>query len=109
MARADRSPFDPPINRGSEGGVVLRDEEHPAGARITLERDTRTAPYAITCGVYGWMVDTRFFPAEREANAEYEAMKEELGALASIDTGTPENAKMEPMVASIHRFIERFP
>lgn len=89
--------------------MVLREEEHRAGARITLERNTRTAPYAITCGVYSWMVHSRFFRTEAEASAAYEAMKEELGALTSIDTGTPERVKMEPMVASIQRFIERFP
>ena len=38
---------------GSEGGTILRDELHPAGSRITLER-TATR-FAITCGVYGWM------------------------------------------------------
>ena len=31
--------------KGSESGVILRDEEHPQEARITLERDTRTAPW----------------------------------------------------------------
>ena len=42
---------------GSEGGVILRDELHPHGARITLEQ-TSTG-FAITCGIYGWMVHTR--------------------------------------------------
>jgi len=46
--------------KGSESGVILRDEEHPQEARITLERDTRTAPFAITCGIYGCMLHTRF-------------------------------------------------
>lgn len=32
---------------------LVRDEEHSAGARITLERDGSIAPFAITCGIYG--------------------------------------------------------
>ena len=48
---------------GSEGGVILRDEECPDGARITLEEETHMGvPFAITCGVYGWLVHTRTEP-----------------------------------------------
>ena len=50
--------------KGSEGGAILRDEEHPQEARITFERDTRIAPFAITCGIYGCMMHTRFFSLE---------------------------------------------
>jgi len=49
---------------GSESGRIMRDEQHSRGARITLERDTRAAPFAITCGAYGWMVHACFFIAE---------------------------------------------
>lgn len=51
---------------GSEGGTILRDELHPDGARITLERTA--SQFAITCGVYGWMVHTRFFDVGRCAS-----------------------------------------
>jgi hypothetical protein len=30
--------------KGSEGGTVVLDEEHPDGARITLEQGGHTAP-----------------------------------------------------------------
>ena len=53
---------------GTEAGVILRDEEHVEGARITLERVERrrrfrrpVVRYAITCGIYDWMVHTRCF------------------------------------------------
>jgi hypothetical protein len=36
-------------SRGSENGVILIDEEHSLGARITLERDGASAPFPITC------------------------------------------------------------
>jgi hypothetical protein len=44
---------------GSEEGTIVRDQEHPLGARISLERDCRVAPFAITFGIYGWMLHTR--------------------------------------------------
>jgi hypothetical protein len=70
---------------GSEEGVILRDEEHPDGARITLERDARAIPFAITCGIYGWMVHTHYCGTLAEAERDYAAMKAELaGILARI-------------------------
>ena len=39
--------------KGSEGGVIVRDETYEALARITLEKETLHAPFVITCGVYG--------------------------------------------------------
>src|SRR5471030_401570 len=70
--------------RGSEGGIILHDDEHELGARITLERDCGTAPFAITCGIYGWFFHTRFFGAEAEAYAEYAKMQTELTAIIEI-------------------------
>ena len=67
--------------RGSEGGEIIRDEELLGAARITAERGGRTAPFAITCGIYGWMVHTRFFGSDVEALSEYEKMKEALAAV----------------------------
>jgi hypothetical protein len=72
---------------GSENGTIIVDEEHPFGARITLERETRWAPFAITCGVYGWMVHTRFFKTPGEADDAMREMKVDLKALASNPSG----------------------
>ncbi len=85
--------------RGSEGGVILTDEEYPSGARITLERDGTIAPFSITCGIYGTLVHTRFFSRQDEARAEFAAMKVELARLA--DDGVD--------AAALERFVERFP
>ena len=67
---------------GTEAGVILRDEEHIEGARITLERSATkkllrrpVVQFAITCGIYGWMVHTRFFSSEEKAVREYDRMK----------------------------------
>ena len=95
---------------GSEQGVTLRDEEHALGARITLERAAQTAPFAITCGIYGWMLHTRFFATEDEANSQYEQMKDALSALleaaeqnAEIDGGR------QVLMTGIDEFIGNYP
>jgi hypothetical protein len=93
---------------GSEGGTILRDELHPDGARITLERTE--SRYAITCGVYGWMVHTRFFSNDSDAIAAYEEMKP---ALVEILSRLPDDDDVEAAVgkvaAMLNEFVERFP
>jgi hypothetical protein len=97
--------------RGSEAGIILRDEEHDFGARITVERDGHS-PFAITCGIYGWMVHTRFFSSEAEADDEYSRMKVDLDGILNLipDTTDPElEAKEDAVVKAIKDFVERFP
>jgi len=64
--------------RGSEEGTIVLDEEHAAGARVTLERDGCTAPWSVTCGIYGDFVHTAFASSEAEGRAKYENMKVDL-------------------------------
>jgi hypothetical protein len=97
---------------GSESGVIVRDEEHSAGARITLERNTTVAPFAITCGIYGWMFHTRFFGLEQEARAEFELMSAELARIvAMIPLTADQEVETKSCLASeaIARFVARFP
>jgi hypothetical protein len=96
---------------GSEGGIIVRDEEHIGGARITLERDGH-APYAITCGIYDWMVHTRFFDAESKAQTEYESMRAELDRIiAAIPLAADQDvrAKVGAVSRSLEEFIRQFP
>lgn len=94
--------------KGSEGGIILCDDEHPYGARITLERDTRSAPFAITCGIYGCMMHTRFFSVAQRATIAYDKMKESLGALLEMPhDGTAESRKL--FLDGISTFVERYP
>ena len=51
-----------PYEKGSEGGIILRNEEYKGGCLITLEKCPEY--YAITCGVYGAMVHTAFCDEE---------------------------------------------
>ncbi len=69
---------------GTEGGLILRDEEHPAGARITLERGGIVAPFAVTCGIYGLFVHTAFAPDEAAGTGKYDAMKQRLVEMMAL-------------------------
>jgi len=98
--------------RGSESGIIIRDEEHSSGARITLERDGHTAPLAITCEIYGWMVHTRFFETEPGAQSEFETMREELSRIIStipLATDPDGDSKMPAVSESLSEFVRRFP
>lgn len=86
---------------GPEGGIIIRDEEHTEGARITLERRGSIAPFSITCGVYGVMFHTRFFADEAEGQGAYALMKP---GLASVAEGDASDAS-----AGASAFVTRFP
>lgn len=64
--------------RGAEEGTIVLDEEHTAGARVTLEREGCTAPWAVTCGIYGGFLHTAFASSEAEGRAKYSDMKVDL-------------------------------
>jgi hypothetical protein len=98
--------------RGSESGNIIRDEEHGDGARITLERGGQTAPFASTCGIYGWMVHTRFFGTESEAPGEFENMRSELSRIIStipLTTDPEVGSKSRAVSEAISEFVRRFP
>lgn len=69
--------------KGSENGIILKDQEFDGGCRITLESCTKYQ--AITCGVYGVMVHTVFCSPE-DAETTFEAMKKELGEFMMTET-----------------------
>jgi hypothetical protein len=97
---------------GSENGTIVSDDEHDLGGRITLEIKTRSAPFAITCGIYGWMVHTRYFGTENDASRAFDDMKVELDAIIrSIPMNDdPEgDRKMGDVCDRISDFVDRFP
>lgn len=97
---------------GSESGIILADDEHDDGARITLERDGAIAPFAITCGIYGWMMHTRWFSDEAEARRDYDAMRRALDAIARsipLESDPDVDAQMHAVTVAIGQFVERFP
>lgn len=88
--------------QGSEGGVILRDEEHPLGSRITLEQGGGNAPFAVTCGIYGAMCHTAFAGTEAEASSMYERMRERLSDLLAMPDGR------DAYYAALDRFVDDF-
>jgi hypothetical protein len=96
---------------GSEAGTIVLDDEHVIGGRITLERGGCT-PFAITCGIYGWMMHTRFFSNEVEAKLAFDAMKEALDAIVQSipKVDDPDcDAKIKDVPDRIRAFVDRFP
>ena len=97
--------------RGSEKGIILQDEEHSDGARITLESNGYT-PFAITCGIYGWMVHTRFFSLLEEAQLAFGEMKVALAAILKqipYENDPGVEAKITDVSKAIEQFIVQFP
>jgi len=95
---------------GSEEGVIVRDEEHPLGARITLEREARIAPFAITCGIYGWMMHTRFLSSETEAEMQYDLMKTSLTALLEAAEKTADvDGGRQVLMDGVSKFVGAYP
>lgn len=75
---------------GSEGGIIINDEEYSEICRITLEKCSRY--FAITCGIYGAMVHT-VFGDEDNIYSTYNRMKQDLQVF--IDTDTTEDEKLK--------------
>ena len=95
----------------SENGIVIRDEEYSEGALVTLERDSPTAPFAITFGLYGLMVHTCYFSTLADAQQAFEEIKTALGKMADMipyDDDPEAYEKMEPVFEMIRQLVQRF-
>ncbi len=98
--------------KGSEGGKILLDEVHELGARITVEKGGSFLKrhFAITCGVYGWMMHTHFISSNNEALKDFEAMKCELDRILNlvptIEKASDDN--MSRVTDEISKFVNEF-
>jgi|SRR5271154_1540433 len=99
--------------RGSEGGVVVADEEYRGSCRITLERDASSRiAAAITCGIYGWMMHTRFFSNLDTARQAYDAMKIDLAELVDqipLENDPDGRRQFPEIFDAIKAFVEQYP
>lgn len=96
--------------KGFEGGVILEDEQHDDGARITLEHGCLRAPVAITLTVYGWMSHTRFFADEATGKQAYEEMRAALlDVLRLLPKEDDDPIETEQIEDAISVFLIRFP
>lgn len=92
--------------KGSERDVILQDEAYIQGARITLER-CHYPPFAITCGIYGWMVHTTFASSLDEALAKLEAMKKRLREICQL-IPFPDDMELEAKSHTVSKALEAF-
>ena len=95
---------------GSEKGTILQDEEHAQGARITLEQ-CKYPPFAITCGIYGWLVHTAFAASKEEAQRQFAALTERLEGILRIipHVDDPElEVKSDKVCEALGTFVEEF-
>jgi hypothetical protein len=80
--------------QGSEGGTITWDEQYAEQVRLTLEQDESRSFHAITCGISGWLVHTRFFGSATEAYAAFEEMRPALVELwTQLPSGEPEPSR----------------
>jgi hypothetical protein len=95
---------------GSERGLIVLDDQHPANARITLERDGETAPFAITCGLAGWFFHTVFFSTEDEAQNAFKSMKAALEHIIVLVPSATEFDREDARIVeeAIQDFVMRF-
>jgi len=92
---------------GSENGIIIHDEVCLDYSRITLEKGSPTAPFAITCGIFGWMVHTRYFANQEEAELEFERMKDELERIVMLLYDSSD--KSDNISSELKAFIAQFP
>lgn len=69
---------------GSEGGIILNDEELDSSARITMEKDTDIAPFAITMGIYGLAFHTNYYSSMEDAEEGYDWYKGKVEEIVSL-------------------------
>lgn len=89
----------------SEGALILSDESHAAGARITLKRGNSYV--SVSLHIKGWMDHTRFFTTDADAQREYRAMRKAvLNVLNIINTEDVSEIKVWEAISD---FVRRFP
>jgi len=89
----------------AEGGVILIDEEHEGGGRMTLKQGKTFI--SVACHIYGWIDHTRFLHSLPEAKREYILMKQFMThMLEDILSAGADDIKMWEAIAN---FVRKFP
>ena len=91
--------------KGSEGSVIMRDEEHPLGARMTIKQGKGFV--SVSCNIAGKIDHTRFFKEMRAAEREYANMQKEMEkVLNAISKAKTADIKVWETISG---FVARFP
>ena len=91
--------------------LSFRTETYEGDMRITLERDTRNIPFAITCGIGGWMVHTCYFSTEEQARTAYDLMKCDLVRLYDLIPDAhpdPPQSAFDVLYQEMHNFVRHY-
>ena len=91
--------------RGSEGGVVIMDEEHTHGARISLEKETSSAPYTITLGIYGLLMHTAFYSDHESAPVGLQNFKSKIQKILD-HYDLPEDDRQQSWREDLNRMMD---
>ena len=90
---------------GAEGGVILIDEKHESGGRMTVKQTK--AFVSVACHIYGWIDHTRFFASISDAKREYAVMQSSMThMLENILAAGKDEIKMWEAIAE---FVRKFP
>lgn len=85
--------------------MILRDEEHLNGARITLKRGE--IYISVSCNIYGWIDHTRFFGTVSDADRDFMMMKYNLDRV--LEEIRSAGASSIRGWEAISEFVRRFP
>jgi len=87
------------------GDVILMDEVHSDGARLTIKRSSKYV--SVSCSINKWIEHTRFFNTVRDAKREYIAMKPVLVEITDLlQTADVNQLKVWEAISN---FVRRFP
>ncbi len=75
--------------RGPDGGIIVSDEQYESSARITLERQGRSALWSITCEIRGCFTHTAHAASEQDARRKYADMQRDLASIMAESPSTP--------------------
>ncbi len=91
--------------KGSENSKVVRDEEHPLGARMTIKQGQDYV--SVSCSIAGKIDHTRFFNKMNAAEREYKIMQKELAkVIGAISSAKAADIKVWEAISG---FVSRFP
>jgi hypothetical protein len=91
--------------KGSEGSEIIRDEEHPLGARMTIKKGKDYV--SVSCNIAGKIDHTRFFKGMKAAELEYQIMQQELvNVMTAVAAANAADIKVWEAISG---FVTRFP
>ena len=91
--------------KSSEGSKIVRDEEHPLGARMTIKQGGDYV--SVSCSISGKIDHTRFFKEMTAAEREYATMQKELvKVMNAVSTAKAADIKVWEAISG---FVARFP